>query len=166
MQIEYRLAGLEDLEEICSLVQGAIASLIEQNILQWDELYPTQEDFREDIRKSQLYVGMIDGQIAVIYTLNQECDDEYMKGKWRFEDRPYYVIHRLCVNRFFQNQGIGRYTMKHIEKEVQAMGITAIRLDAFTENPYSLKMYGNLGYTRVGYVNWRKGKFYLLEKYL
>lgn len=40
------------------------------------------------------------------------------------------------------------------------------RLDAFTENPFALKLYDNLGYSRVGYADWRKGRFYLMEKYL
>lgn len=56
--------------------------------------------------------------------------------------------------------------MQYIEKEVSSMGFQAIRLDAFTENPFALKLYDNLGYSRVGYADWRKGRFYLMEKYL
>ena len=78
----------------------------------------------------------------------------------------FYVIHRLCVNPKFQNQGIGTQTMKHIEKQVLSKGIDVIRLDAFTLNPFALKMYEKLGYTKVGDVNWRKGKFHLMEKKL
>ncbi len=48
-----------------------------KNIFQWDDLYPTKEDFQEDVDKNQLYVGMMNGQIAVVYTLNQECDEQY-----------------------------------------------------------------------------------------
>lgn len=40
----------------------------------------------------------------------------------------------------------------------------AIRLDAFSQNLFVLKLYNNLGYARVGEVDWRKGRFYLLEK--
>ena len=53
------------------------------HIFQWDDLYPAKGDFQEDIEKSQLYVGLVNDQIAVIYTLNQECDKEYENGKWK-----------------------------------------------------------------------------------
>lgn len=166
MQITYRLARPEDLEEICNLVQNAINNMIAQNILQWDELYPTKEDFRQDILKNQLYVGIVECQIAVIYVLNQESDEAYKNGKWKDESKPYYVIHRLCVNPTCQNKGVAKITIQHIEKELLSMGIAAIRLDAFTENPYSLKLYDKLGFSKVGYADWRKGRFYLMEKYL
>lgn len=166
MQIEYRIAGLEDLKEICELVQNAINTMIQQNILQWDEIYPNEEVLRQDIEKKQLYVGISDRQIAVIYVINQECEDEYKNGKWKYVDKSFCIIHRLCVNPIFQNKGIGRSTMQHIEKEVLSRGIQAIRLDAFTGNPFALKLYDNLGYSRVGHADWRKGKFYLMEKYL
>lgn len=166
MQVEYRTGCLEDLEEIWNLVQSAVNRMIQQNILQWDEIYPDEEVLRQDIEKKQLYVGTYDGQIAVIYVLNQECEAEYKNGKWKYEDKPFCVVHRLCVNPMFQNKGIGRAAMLHIEKEVAATGIFAIRLDAFTENPFALKLYDSLGYSRVGYADWRKGRFYLMEKYL
>lgn len=166
MRIEYKIACLDDLKEICMLVNNAINTMIMQNILQWDNLYPNEEVLREDIIKQQLYVGIVDNHIAVIYVLNQDCDEAYKNGKWKYEYKPYYVVHRLCVNPLFQNKGIAQLTMQHIEKELLLLGITSIRLDAFTKNPYALKLYDKLGYSKVGYANWRKGKFYLMEKYL
>ncbi len=148
------------------MVQCAIDTMIKQHIFQWDALYPDEEILREDICKKQLYVGVIDGQIAVIYVLNRECDEEYQNGKWKHEEQDFYVIHRLCVNPFFQKRGVGRMTMQHIEKEVLLKGVQAIRLDAFTENPFALRLYHYLGYHEVGYVEWRKGRFGLMEKYL
>ncbi|MBD5519761.1 MAG: GNAT family N-acetyltransferase [Lachnospiraceae bacterium] len=166
MQIEYRLARMEDMGEICRLVANAVDKMIENDILQWDEIYPTEVDFREDINKKELYVGIVDGRIAVVYALNQECDDAYKGGKWKHEDIPYYVIHRLCVNPDFQNMGIGRQTLLHIEEQLLLIGIKAIRLDVFTQNPYALRLYDGLDYELVGYADWRKGRFCLMEKYL
>lgn len=166
MHIEYRMAELKDLKEIWKLVQNAVNTMIQQNILQWDEIYPNEEVLRQDIEKKQLYVGIYDKQVAVLYVINQEYEEEYKNGNWKYEDKSFCVIHRLCVNPIFQNRGIGRTTMQYIEKEVSSMGFQAIRLDAFTGNPFALKLYDNLGYSRVGYADWRKGRFYLMEKYL
>lgn len=105
-------------------------------------------------------------EIVAVYVLNQECDEEYQNGNWNYPNARYYIIHRLCVNPKFQNQGIARQVMQHIEKELQNKGIESIRLDAFTENPYSLKLYQSLGYAITGHADWRKGRFYLMEKSL
>ena len=123
MSIEYRIADLEDLEEVYDLVKRAIATMIQQDIFQWDEIYPNEEVLREDIAKKQLYVGIVEKQIAVIYVLNQECDEAYENGNWKYADEPFHVIHRLCVNPVFQKQGVGRKTMLHIEDELLSMGI-------------------------------------------
>lgn len=148
------------------MVQNAVSMMIQQNIFQWDEVYPNEEVFRQDIEKGQLTVGIMDEQIAVVYVLNQECEEEYKSGKWKYENGPFCVVHRLCVNPVFQNRGVGRAVMLHIEKEANAMGFRSIRLDAFTGNLFALKLYDKLGYEQAGYADWRKGRFYLLEKYI
>ena len=163
--LQYRKATLDDIEKICSLVSRAVDVMINHNILQWDELYPTKEDFQDDINHNQLYVGLAYGHIAVVYTLNQECEEEYQNGNWKYPDKPYYVVHRLCVHPDFQNQGIAKYTLLHIEAELLKNNVHAIRLDAFSNNPYALKLYDSLHYSQVGYADWRKGRFYLMEKY-
>ena len=165
MELLYRKATLDDLEEIYSLVAHAVDVMIDQNILQWDELYPTKEDFRADINKNHLYVGSTSGQIAVVFALNQEYDKEYENGRWEHPNVPFYIVHRLCVNPDFQNQGIARHTLLYIEETLLKKDIHAIRLDAFCNNPFSLKLYDSLHYSRVGYADWRKGRFYLMEKY-
>lgn len=166
MYINYRLGTIEDLNEINSLVYHAIKEMESKGIKQWDEMYPTQEDFINDIEAEQLYVGLNHTKLVVIYVLNQECDEEYKNGQWKDDKKVFYVIHRLCVNPLFQNKGIARITMEHIEKEAHGKGVKAIRLDVFSKNPYALKLYDACGYCRVGTVEWRKGEFFLMEKYL
>lgn len=166
MKIKYRLAALTDLDKICTLVSTAIEEMLRQKINQWDGLYPTREDIKADIENQQLYVGMVKHQIAVIYTINQAFDEEYKNGDWKRKDEPFFVVHRLCVHPAFQNQGIARNALLHIEATLNAMGIHAIRLDVFSQNPHALKLYHHLGYTKTGHADWRKGRFYLMEKYI
>lgn len=166
MNIEYRLADNNDLNKIVMLVKDAINVMEKSNIHQWDLLYPTKEDFQEDIINRQLYVGTIGGELAVVFVLNQDYDEQYKNGKWAFPDKKYYIIHRLCVNPLYQNNGIGRKTMQYIEEKLRDMDIQAIRLDAFSKNPYAIKLYENMGYSKVGVVDFRKGRFYLMEKYI
>lgn len=166
MSIQYRQAELTDLDGITSLAGQAAIRMISQGINQWDELYPIREDFEQDIRCGQLTVGMIGSEIAVIYTINKEYEPEYESAEWKSPNKSFCILHRLCVNPVFQNQGIARQTMEHIERDTAAKGIEAIRLDVFSKNPYALKLYQNRGFERVGKAEWRKGLFYLMEKYL
>lgn len=162
----YRLAEESDIEEICKLIKAAICSMEEQGIFQWDDVYPTKADFLDDIQKQQLYVGVLVDDIAVVYTVNEECEKEYQNGKWKCPDCEYRIIHRLCVDPIYQNRGIAKNALSHIEKELHKLNVRVIRLDVFSENPFALSLYRNAGYEKVGFADWRKGRFYLMEKLL
>lgn len=157
---------MSDLPEIIGLTYSAVLEMENNGIHQWDELYPTSEDFSADISAGELYVGTVCGRIAVVYAFNQKCDGEYQKGSWQYPNEEFAVIHRLCVSPVFQHKGIAAEAVSHIEKELHKQGIKVIRLDVFTENPYALRLYKKLGFNKTGKVTWRKGDFYLMEKYI
>lgn len=166
MEISYRAASIDDLDDIFQLVENAVKQMEHDNVYQWDSIYPTKEDFGNDIWKNELYIGTINDRIVVVYALNKECDKQYKNGEWQYVGNDFNVIHRLCVSPDFQKKGIARTTLFHIENELRFLGMKAIRLDVFCENPYALKLYTNNGYHKVGIANWRKGNFLLMEKLL
>ena len=167
--MNFRLATENDLEEICSLIKEAIIEMEKKKIFQWDEIYPSRDDFLKDIKTSTLFIGEIQFEdtkrICVVYALNKLCDEEYKKAKWKWEG-DYRVIHRLCVHPDFQNRGIAKETIKHIEKEVKSIGVNCLRLDVFSKNPISLRLYQKQHFYKTGEALWRKGLFYLMEKIL
>ena len=164
--MNYSKANKNQIEEVYSVFSAAIENMEKQEIHQWDEIYPDKAILEEDIAKNQMYIGKIDNEIAVCFVLSEECDEEYKNGKWQYPDAKFIVIHRLCVNPKFQNKGIATQTMIYIEKTSKAQGYEVIRLDCFTKNPYSQKLYEKAGYSVVGYADWRKGRFELREKKL
>lgn len=164
--MHFRLGTKSDINEICSLVKKAIQLMEQLGIHQWDELYPTKEVFLEDIEKNTLYIVTQNNQIIAIYTINQECDDEYDDFTWDNPVESACILHRLCVSADVQNNGIGTKVLYHLEEQVKQMGYSSIRLDVFSENPYALRLYEKNGYEKRGYADWRKGRFYLMEKTL
>ena len=164
--MNYSKANIHDLEEIYSLYQNAIITMEKDNIHQWDEIYPDKDILKEDITKNQMYIGKTDNKIAVCFVLSEECDEEYKNGCWKYPNSRFNVIHRLCVNPLFQNQGIAAKTLEYIENLSKSEGYDSIRLDCFTQNPYSKKLYDKAGYSITGYADWRKGRFELREKKL
>ena len=133
---------------------------------EWDALYPTKDDFIEDIQKGTLFVAMDNGQLVAIYVISRECDEEYLRCAWENETDGACVLHRFCVSPNFQNRGIGKSILRHMEEQMRTMGFQSVRLDVFTENPYALKLYEKNSYEKRGYADWRKGRFLLMEKKL
>lgn len=164
--MQYRLGRKEDLDEIVCLVRKAIQHMESQGIHQWDELYPTREDFLHDIEKNTLYVVLENDRIIAVYVINQECDEEYHQCRWDNPDDSAIIIHRLCVSPDYQNKGIGSRILLHIEEQARSMGYLSVRLDVFSENPYAQRLYEKNGYEKRGIADWRKGRFFLLEKTL
>jgi len=165
-EITIRKANGKDMNTVLEIFKKAINVMNTNGILQWDDIYPDEQILNEDIENNQMFLGEIDGKIVSVFVLNQECDEEYENGNWRYQRSPFAVIHRFCVNPNFQNNGIGTKTMNIIEEMLKENSIETIRLDTFSLNTYALKMYEKLGYNKVGEVSWRKGIFYLLEKKL
>ena len=164
--MNFRKATTDDIEEICRLVQHAIAVMEENGIPQWDAVYPTRADFLNDIHSGTLYAGTVDGTISVIFALNKCQDEAYFSADWTYRGERFCVLHRLCVNPQFQNQGVAKKTLAYIEEKLMREGIESIRLDVFTQNPFALRLYEKAGYHQTGTADWRKGKFILMEKVL
>lgn len=163
MDISFRKPVIAELDMIFKIYEAAIENMESNHIFQWDELYPDKTLLAEDINKGELSIGLLGEEIAVAYALNQESDEEYQSGDWKYPNASYCVVHRLCVNPKFQKRGIGTLTMLHIADEVKEKGIESIRLDCFTDNPQAFRLYQKLNYHAVGCVTWRKGKFCLME---
>lgn len=166
MKLRYRTAVLDDLDEIMRLVSAAICEMKRLQIDQWDAEYPTRADFEEDIRRKTLVIGLSGTEIAVIYALNQDCDEQYANADWAYRGTAYAVLHRLCVLPAMQRQGIARETLMYMEAELRQRGYQALRLDVFSENPYALRLYRKDGFYETGIAEWRKGRFLLMEKLL
>lgn len=161
-----RLGTKDDIEAIVNLIHAAIEEMERHGIYQWDELYPTAEDFAEDIEKGNLFVAEEAGELVAIYVINKESDDEYKTADWHYSDETAYILHRFCVSPKFQGKSVGRQLLSEIESQVRNMGYESIRLDAFTENPFAQRLYRHNGYEARGFADWRKGRFDLMEKKL
>ena len=49
MEITYRLANIDDLDDIFQLIENAIQQMERNKIYQWDSICPTREDFNIEL---------------------------------------------------------------------------------------------------------------------
>ncbi len=165
MEAVFRPADERDAEAIVALFKQAIAHMCANGIEQWDDKYPDADLLRGDIKSGEMRVLERGGDILAVVVINAKQDDEYAQGDWRCGSNP-AVIHRLCVHPKHQHQGIAAEVMRHAEQLIAKQGYDCIRLDAFTQNPYALRLYERFGYRKAGEVTYRKGCFLLMEKAL
>lgn len=139
--MEFRQGTIDDLNNICKLITAAINTMEEKGIHQWDAIYPTKEDFANDIINDTLYTVTEGAQLIAIYTVNTEYNPEYLNTKWTYNGEMTCIIHRLCVSPEVQNRGIGKIVLNHIENQLQNIEVESVRLDVFSENPYAIRLY-------------------------
>ena len=75
VKILFRKACLKDLKEVMQLIKSSIDTMEKNNIYHWNEFYPIEEDFIEDIKNNCMEVGIVDEKIAVICAVNGSCQE-------------------------------------------------------------------------------------------
>lgn len=147
--VKIKLAKLCDLDRVKEIAEACAKKMIEDNIFQWNENYPSKEIFREDIKNNALFVARINSEIVGCIMLSSYKDDVYKNVKWISEDNNNLYIHRLAVHPRFQKKGIARKMMDYAEAFAKSKNHKSIRLDTFSKNHRNNKFYKLRGYIKL-----------------
>jgi len=163
-QVLVRRAHADDLPRLLGLLRACVAQMQGRGIDQWDDVYPSEATLRDDLEAGTLFIGAALGHpLAGAFVVNERPEPEYAAVAWRGRGRAEFV-HRLMVDPACQRRGVARQLMGFAELTARRRGRGALRLDAFTGNAPSLRLYRALGYADVGEVRFRKGLFRCFEK--
>ena len=165
--IKIKLAKLSDLDRVKEIAEACAEKMIEDNIFQWNEKYPSKEIFREDIKNNDLFVAWINSEIVGCIMLSSYKDDVYKNVKWISEDNNNLYIHRLAVHPSFQKKGIARKMMDYAEAYAKSKNHKSVRLDTFSKNHRNNKFYKLRGYIKlddVFFPNQSEFPFHCYEK--
>jgi ribosomal protein S18 acetylase RimI-like enzyme len=161
--VRIRKANMRELDVLHNVVRDATRHMDEQEIPQWDEIYPSREILEKDIEREEIYVIEVDGRVAGLIVMNEDQSPEYVAMAWAFAGRA-LVIHRLTIAPAHQRRGLASRLMDFAEEFATTQGYDCIRLDAFTRNPAAFNLYESRGYRNAGIVRFRKGEFFCYEK--
>jgi ribosomal protein S18 acetylase RimI-like enzyme len=161
--IKIRLAHTEELEIAHKIVRDATRHLDEQEILQWDEIYPNKEILLKDIESQQMHFIEIEGRVVGLIVINEDQSSEFNSIDWKYSGET-LVVHRLTIDPVYQRRGLANILMNFAEESAAVNGYSCIRLDAFIHNPAAFTLYEKRGYRNAGIVRFRKGEFYCFEK--
>ncbi|GAB3883988.1 GNAT family N-acetyltransferase [Spirosoma agri] len=163
-----RLATLADLPALLNLLKRIIPLMREGGNFQWDDHYPNETVFRQDMAKDQLWVAEIDGQLAGVAALTEDQEPEYAQVGFDLTQRA-IVTHRLAVDPTFRGQGVAAALLNQAEQLAVERGVRFLRIDTNSENQATQKLFPKLGYTYAGEItlSFRPGlRFVAYEKKL
>ena len=147
--IKIELATQNELDRVKEIAEACAKNMIENNIFQWNDKYPSREIFKEDIKNKSLYVSKINQEVVGCIMFSSSKDDVYKTVNWITEDEYNLYIHRLAVDPIFQKRGIARKMMDFAEDFAKSNNYISVRLDTFSQNPRNNKFYKSRGYNKL-----------------
>ncbi|HGS8948775.1 TPA: GNAT family N-acetyltransferase, partial [Clostridioides difficile] len=128
-----RKANMNDLESIMKIIKSTVEEMKTYNNTQWDENYPLEKDFVSDIKKQDLYIYEVDGEVAGFICLNYEEPEEYLGLNWS-SNKKAMVIHRMAVNPNFRKTGIASKLVDFAEKLAVENNVSYLKSDTYSIN--------------------------------
>ena len=160
-----RKATMADLADIMTMVKNTIIEMHGYNNHQWDETYPQENDFSNDIDRGELFVAERNGGIAGFVCINRIEPDEYKGVSWSTGE-PAIVIHRMVVGAEYRRQKVGTELVCYAEELARQHQLTNLKTDTYSLNHNAQHIFEKCGYRRVGTMSFRglDKPFYCYEK--
>ncbi|KPI54976.1 acetyltransferase [Clostridioides difficile] len=162
-----RKANMNDLEKIMKIIKATVEEMKDYNNTQWDENYPSDKDFVSDIKKQDLYVDEIDGDLAGFICLNYEEPEEYVDLNWS-SNKKAMVIHRMAVNPSFRKKGIASKLVDFAEKLAEENSVSYLKSDTYSINSKMNAFLTKCGFIKIGEMSFlgKEKSFYCYDKIL
>lgn len=163
-----RLAKRDDLPSLMGIVRRVVPLMRAEGNLQWDDTYPNEEVFLDDIAKARLWVTEIENDVAGVIALTTDPEPDYAQADWD-TTLPALVVHRLAVNPAFRGAGVAKALMLKAEQVALSQNISIVRTDTNMQNQATQKLFPGLGYRFAGEISLRMRpglRFLCYEKHL
>jgi GNAT superfamily N-acetyltransferase len=145
VSLEIKVATLEDLPAVLSILNDAAAWLVSKGIKgQWPEVWD-EEYVTSKIASGETYLAYQNAQ--PVATVALQWADEIMWGKQ--SDEAGYV-HHLAVRRSQAGSGLGRQVLDWTAGQAIFRGKKYLRLDCASFNPALRDYYLRAGFSLVG----------------
>lgn len=145
--MEFRLAELNELEQIKSMYREIILQMNHNGVEIWDDVYPC-EFFKEDIKQKRLFVLVQEQHILSAFALCDANEGEAFV-KWKDPDAKAFYIDRFGVNVNDMRKGIAGRMLSHAIKQANEKNIRFLRLFVVEQNKPAIQLYEKNGWQRV-----------------
>lgn len=126
----------EDIPEIMAIIRDAQAGMKLLGISQWQNGYPNETSFAQDIEHGISYVFEEDGEIVATAAMFCAPEPDYAKiydGEWK-TNGDYGVIHRVAVKKEAKRAGYAAKMIEHAAEMTREAGLGSLRMDTHEGN--------------------------------
>ncbi|WP_251517043.1 MULTISPECIES: GNAT family N-acetyltransferase [Staphylococcus] len=163
-----RNGEIKDIPKIIQIVDEAKRLMREDDNTQWDEYYPVEEHFEEDIKTNTLFVLEEQSEVIAFIVVDQQQSEWYDYFEWPIDREGAYVIHRLAALPGYKGAATQLFDFAvnmALEHDIHVM-----LTDTFSLNKRAQGLFTKFGFTKAGeaevnYHPFDKGKpFYAYYK--
>lgn len=147
-----RLGTHEDVEKIMAIIKAVVPLMQAAGNFQWDDVYPTEAAFREDISNNQCWVVVKDDVLLGVTALTEDQSPEYADCGWDLSI-PSIVPHRMAVSPDARRQGVAAMMYAKAEELAKERGYSRVRVDTNKLNGPMNATIVKAGFSHSGEIN-------------
>lgn len=154
-EIYLRRAQLQDLTAIMKIIDDAKELLKKNGSPQWQNGYPDQETFTQDIMMQTNWILINDNKVVATATLQLTPEPTYRnitQGQWQQPDEPYATIHRVAISSNYRGQGLSKLLFSNLLTVGQMQGIKNFRVDTHRSNKAMQHIAENFNFKKRGII--------------
>lgn len=154
-EIYLRRAQLQDLPAIMKIIDDAKELLKKNGSPQWQNGYPNQENFTQDIAMQTNWILINDNKVVATATLQLTPEPTYRnitQGQWQQSDEPYATIHRVAISSNYRGQGLSKLLFSNLLTVGQMQGIKNFRVDTHRSNKAMQHIAENFNFKKRGII--------------
>lgn len=154
-EIYLRRAQLQDLTVIMKIIDDAKELLKKNGSPQWQNGYPDQENFTQDIVMQTNWILINDNKVVATATLQLTPEPTYRnitQGQWQQPDEPYATIHRVAISSNYRGQGLSKLLFSNLLTVGQMQGIKNFRVDTHRSNKAMQHIAENFNFKKRGII--------------
>lgn len=154
-EIYLRRAQLQDLTAIMKIIDDAKELLKKNGSPQWQNGYPDQETFTQDIVMQTNWILINDNKVVATATLQLTPEPTYRnitQGQWQQPDEPYATIHRVAISSNYRGQGLSKLLFSNLLTVGQMQGIKNFRVDTHRNNKAMQHIVENFNFKKRGII--------------
>lgn len=154
-EIYLRRAQLQDLPAIMKIIDDAKELLKKNGSPQWQNGYPNQETFAQDIAMQTNWILINDNKVVATATLQLTPEPTYRnitQGQWQQPDEPYATIHRVAISSNYRGQGLSKLLFSNLLTVGQMQGIKNFRVDTHRSNKAMQHIAENFNFKKRGII--------------
>ncbi|MGI1803808.1 GNAT family N-acetyltransferase [Limosilactobacillus reuteri] len=154
-EIYLRRAQLQDLAAIMKIIDDAKELLKKNGSPQWQNGYPNQENFTQDIAMQTNWILINDNKVVATAALQLTPEPTYRnitQGQWQQPDEPYATIHRVAISSNYRGQGLSKLLFSNLLTVGQMQGIKNFRVDTHRSNKAMQHIAENFNFKKRGII--------------